>query len=356
MLKINVLFLVILINFRLLFSFDILFEHKLKISDKHKAGKDAIHLNFDNSFKLDMTSIDSILKMPVCLKIKEGKIFILDNNRHRLIVYSKDGKFLHFLGQQGRGPGDIFYPQWFDFLNDNICIANGNGLDIFGKDLKFINRIRVFIPMSRFSILKDNIYCSVNSYRKENPLFMKLDMNGIVKDIVYDKIDKDLNKSHITKTSQEGFILFAGNRVIYVTRHWNKVYIFNHSLKLIKKLRIKYRLLDEIENWNRIYLDKMTPRITWFSKMVASAKFCNNKIYLLINIPRFEIISIDLNGNIQDHFYNDMDFKYMIWKDFEILFEQGKTSFWVAGNSIGEEIDKRRNEYAVYRFFHGAGK
>ncbi len=348
MTKIDFIVILIIITVSTASGFDQLFEYKLKYVKKQKPEKNWTMLSVDKSFSLDQNDANSFLTMPACMKTKNGKIYILENGRHRLIVFSQDGKFLRYLGRRGKGPGDLYHPAWFDFFKENIYIINNNGFDIFGKNLGFKNRVRTFFSISQFSIYDNHIYCPVKTYKKEFPLFLKMDMNGIVKNTI-NVNDKDMDKSLITKKSKKGFLLNSVDNVVYVPKHWNKIFIFGNDLKLKNKIKIKDDLLNNIENWNSLYLDKMTSRSVWFSNLFASAELCNGRIYLLVNIPRLEIISIDLDGNILDYFYNDHDFKLMRWIDFAVQEKNDKTCFYVMGYSIGDLADDDKVEISVYR-------
>lgn len=342
-----ILRLLILFNVNLLMGFDELFEFKLKLLEKHKPEKQWCQLYRDVSFSLNSKQPESLLKMPNYLRIQENKIYILDNNLHKVVVYNKNKEFLGILGKSGKGPGDFYYPSWFEFYNGDLYIYNDFRIDVFSKQLKFLRRIRPFLPIYSFIIHDDHIFCTTNGkYRDKYPLFLKLDMNGRIEEEFY---IKDLEKL-IYQRSKQGNIIYVDHYILIFLSHWNKIYVYDAGSGHIKTIRIKYDLLDRIETWNdRPINKKKRGNFFWFSNIFASAKVRKGVIYILLKVPRLEIISIDLEGNIIKHYFNDHDFRYMRWKDFAIEYEEGKLVFYVLGYSIGKEEDETLNEFGVHR-------
>jgi hypothetical protein len=264
------------------------------------------------------------------------------------LVFNQEGKFIKVIGRKGRGPGDIYFPIWMEIYKNDIYIKNNNGIDIFAEDSSYIKRIRTFFTFPRFIVADDSIYCVTRGmYREKFPLILKLNLKGNVIDAFY---TPDLNDP-LFKISKEGDVLIIGDEIAFVSNHWNRIYFFNRNSKALKRIKVKYELLDEVEKWNARNLNRKKKNVTWFSNMIASAKSYRGKIYLLVNNPRLEIISIDTAGNVREHFYNHDDFRFMRWFDFVVREEQGRLVFLVMGLSIGEEKKKDLSEMNVYRLY-----
>ncbi|NIR04328.1 MAG: 6-bladed beta-propeller [Candidatus Aminicenantes bacterium] len=350
----SLVFIFLVISVGCIYGYDELFEYKLILIKSFKQAKDWCYLGRDQSFKLHYESPESFIKMPTCMKVdRENKrILIIDNNRHQVKVFSKKGDFIKSVGQPGQGPGDMNSPYWLEFCRDKICICSNGRIDFFDKNLNFKSRLRVFLPFPRFFVFKDYIYAGISApYREKYPLFVKMDINGRVQDFV---IDDDMNDHFFRKIKDDIFILFANERVIVVPMHWNKIYIYDNQLKLIRKRSINYPLLDKVEEWNLIkdMNRKKNSRIYWPCRMTASAKLFEDKVYILLNLPRLEILVLDHDGKIKIHFYNDNDFQLMKWKDFDIQEEKGKIIFYILGYSLEDEKTEM-SDYNVYRMIDG---
>jgi hypothetical protein len=329
-------------------GFDELFEKKLKHIKEFKPAKHWLFVKFDDSFALKFAGSESFIKDVTCLRVKDNRILILDNHRNRLFVFDKNGNFVKTVGRRGRGPGDLHAPYWMDIYENNLYINNNNGIEIFGQDLKFIRRIRPFLLVWRFAVDDNSIYCSTKgTYKGDYPLIIKLNMNGGAEGAFK---TEDL-KDPLFQRSKFGHVVILDKQVVLVSKHWNRVYFYEKESKSLNRIKIDYGLLDKIEEWNQRRINKKRGIIRWFSNLIASAKSHRGKIYLLLKIPRLEIISIDNQGNIREHLFNDEDFRFMRWFDFDIEQKGEKLFFYVAGHSIGNEKKRDLSEFTVHRVF-----
>jgi hypothetical protein len=334
---------------------DELFDMKLALSKQFPPDKTWIDLQVDPSFSLDATAKDSFIARGSCLKIKNDRIFILDNMRHKLLVFDIKGKFIKSLGQSGRGPGDIVYPYWMELYKNKIYIKNDNGIDIIGDDLKYISRVRPFLGFGKFVIVDDWIYCAPPEiYKKDYPLLLKLNMAGSIKTAVY---SPDL-QDPLFQVSKEGDLLILDDQLVFVCTHWNRLYFYDPKAGTLKKIKVNYDLLDKVEKWNQRNTNPYQRKNLWFSNMTASAKVFNRKVYLLLKVPRLEILGIDTQGNVIEHYFNNKDFSSMIWVDFVVQekvekAEQGAQRnspiFFVMGISGAEKGEEKYLEMNVFR-------
>jgi hypothetical protein len=333
---------------------DELFMTKQNLIKQFPPDNRWVFLEVDPSFKLDFHSTDSFLSIGVCLKVKEKRLIAVDNRQHQLMVFEDSGKFKEAVGREGRGPGDLLYPTWMEIYQDNIYVDNNNGIEVFDGDLKFVRRIRSFLEIYRFTIADDFMYCTTRGvYKEKYPLFLKLNLHGGVEEAVY---SPDLDDP-LFKISKEGDILILNGQVILVPKHWNRMYVYDKQLKTLKKVSIKYKLLDLIQRWNQRNLRREQKNVLWFSNLTAAAKVFRGRIYLLFKLPRVEIIGVDTEGNIVEHFYNDKDLRYARWFDFVIQEEEGMPVFYVMG--FAGDIQKKRgdlHEYDIFRLIPGGYK
>lgn len=344
-----ILGLIMLASVNLLTGVDELFEFKHKLLKKYPPGRQWHRLHRDAAFSLDSGKPEALLKMPTQLRIRQDKIYILDNNLHKIVIYNRYREFIGILGKPGKGPGDLYYPSWFGFYNDDLYIYNDFKIDVFSKQLKFLRCIKPRLPVYSFTIGGDTIFCTTNhKYRDRYPLFLELDMNGRIKEEFH---VKDLEKP-IYRRSREGYIVSHDRLILILLRHWNRIYVHDRGEGSIKTVRIKYDLLDRIEMWNDRPANKREgSHFFWFANISAALREFQNVIYILLKVPRLEIIGIDTEGNIVKHLYNDRDFRFMRWKDFAVDTEGGRLVFYVMGYSIGDAEDEKLNEYGVHRMF-----
>jgi len=222
----------VFLNVSFLMGFNELLNMKLDLIKQFPPGKQWVYLEVDSSFALDSSSQESLIAMGSCLEIKNDRILILDNKNHKLLVFSGNGTFQKAVGKKGRGPGDIMYPYWMDLYKNKIYIKNNNGIDVFGEDLEFTKRVRPFIGIRKFIIVDDWIYCaSLGIYKENYPLFLKLSMSGGVKEVVS---TQDLQEP-LFQVSKEGSLVTLDNQVVFVCKHWNRIYFYDKDTKFLKK-------------------------------------------------------------------------------------------------------------------------
>jgi hypothetical protein len=184
----------------------------------------------------------------------------------------------------------------------------------------------------------------IGSYKENNPLILKLGMDGSVQSGFY---DERIGKSAL-KNDRVGYLGIVNDNLIFIPTNWNMIYVIDENLKLRKKIQIKYGLLDDLEKWNNKSLNNKKGFRFWFANMIASVKTIQDRIYVLLDIPRLEIIQININGNIEKHFYNDVDFRFMRWTDFTVEENGNVPTFYIMGYSIGKE-KKGLSELGVYK-------
>jgi hypothetical protein len=341
----SLILIVLIFSSGALFGFDELFEYKLKHEKNYNPGESWIKLNFDDSFALEFESEDSFIRVGTCLEKQDGNFYIIDNNLHKFVAFNENGKFLKKVGQIGKGPGDLYCPYFIRFFKNRIFIHDNNGFEIFGKDFNFLKRIRTFLIIHDYIFFRENIYCvPIGSYKENNPLILKLGMDGSVQSGFY---DERIGKSAL-KNDRVGYLGIVNDNLIFIPTNWNMIYVIDENLKLRKKIQIKYGLLDDLEKWNNKSLNNKKGFRFWFANMIASVKTIQDRIYVLLDIPRLEIIQININGNIEKHFYNDVDFRFMRWTDFTVEENGNVPTFYIMGYSIGKE-KKGLSELGVYK-------
>jgi hypothetical protein len=81
--------------------------------------------------------------------------------------------------------------------------------------------------------------------------------------------------------------------------------------------------------------------------MIASAKTIENRIFVLLDIPRLEILEISQDGKICCHYYNDQEVRLMKWLDIAIEKENNRVGFYVLGLSMDKK--NKLADYKLYR-------
>jgi hypothetical protein len=344
----------IFVFFNCAFAVTDLLEFKLKIGENFKPQENICLLEKDLAFSVEFEDQNSFVKFAVRMVFFDNKIYVLDNNLHKAVVFDKNGKYRDVVsGIAGKGPGDLLYPNHITTFGDKIAISDNNGLNIFSKDHKFLDRIRTFLNVSTFCVFKDHVYCSVRGrYKEKAPLFLKMSMNGRVQKAFYDTNTDDV----IFPMCNDGWVLPVNGEIIYLSRHWNKMCLYNPENNKVEITKIQYRLMDELEKRNLLDINRKKGNYKYFSRMLASAAEFENRLFVFLKMPRLEILEINREGKILNHFYNDTDFTRMRWYDFEIEREGSKILFYALGFSVKEDPRDSSADFKIQKVFYDEKK
>jgi len=112
---------------------------------------------------------DTFVGPSACLELPDGDILIADGHwprpttaqqdGDRLVRYTRDGKFVREYGKLGRGPGDFIGPHALALDSQGrifVADRSNNRLQIFDKDMNYLDSWKQFGRPSGITILKDD--------------------------------------------------------------------------------------------------------------------------------------------------------------------------------------------------------
>jgi len=87
-----------------------------------------------------------------------GNIFVTDSLDYSLKKFSSDGKLLKKKGGRGQGPGEFMAPRLLDASQNYLYVTDHlvSGIQVFKKDLQFVRRIPIQVPITDFCVLQDD--------------------------------------------------------------------------------------------------------------------------------------------------------------------------------------------------------
>ncbi len=105
------------------------------------------HITFKPGLKLNLDSFpDNVfVKSPICLRVKDDKIFILDITLCRVHIFSSAGKYLKGFGQKGRGPGDLLAPFLMTISDNRLVIweIGSRRFSLFTLDGEYLTSVKM---------------------------------------------------------------------------------------------------------------------------------------------------------------------------------------------------------------------
>lgn len=118
----------------------------------------------------------------------EGYIYVTDAMDYSLKKFDAQGDFINKAGGKGQGPGEFMAPRLLDCSEDFLYTTDQSvhGIQVFDRELNFIRRIRIKMPISDLRILSDSEIAITSISMDENPaIFLFSEEGELVRKIIY---------------------------------------------------------------------------------------------------------------------------------------------------------------------------
>jgi len=322
---------------------DDLFKMKLKLLNKYSPQKNWIPLKVDNTFNVTSNQKGSKFHQGNSLCKDKKKLYVLDNMGSEISSYDFNGIFQKIEISSGKKIGKIFFPKEMMRFKDYFIIYNSNSIDTFDKNMKPLKRVKVILTGRRITTDGNYYFIAGNMiYGNKSILLAKLNKKGNV--INHFTLKNGLREIRI------GSLSLYKNLLVYNSIDRNNILFIDKNFEKSKTIKMNYALLNELEKvW---YKGKDSKNNNWSAMLTTSARIFNNRLFVCLNMPRLEILELDLSGKILKHYYNSSKFKFMRWMDFEINEENNQVVFYVMGFSIKDEGILRKYEFGIFKLKH----
>ncbi len=115
-------------------------------------------------WEIDSVGDDFITRVGGLRVDDSGNVYAMELKIGRIFVFGKDGKFLHYIGKKGEGPGEYKMAYNFSLIGNRVVVPEMGRLHIFNKDGKFIKTYvqksfmfpRAFLDENRFIYVKSD--------------------------------------------------------------------------------------------------------------------------------------------------------------------------------------------------------
>ncbi len=236
-----------------------------------------------------------------------GEIFVLDNIRSRIMVYSSEGVFQNQIGRYGSGPGEFSMPMFFEVLgNGSICVIDESGWQRFDPNGHFIERNPGRTGAMQMSSCGDNQIVGILSDFNFVDAGFEITKNvSIWADSTPEQPELTFITRVYTGEEREDLIRIdllnqirftVGDNRIYIApdpQNLPEVIIFNSSGDSLNTLLLDYpeipRPDEEIEE-EKVYIESLVDRSTAGQMQVDMTPYSN--------YPRIKSMGTDSSGNL----------------------------------------------------------
>ena len=176
----------------------------------------------------------------ICVSPNRRQILVCDREKHRILIYDKDGNLISFFGNRGANQGQFVYPMGICVWRSTIFITDSgnNRIQIFDSQYRYLSSVMTGnISPEKICVFQGgNILISTSSSNR----ILLLDPSGLfLKDL------SDQDGMVIQFGSKFGFCTNAKNQIIVVTHH--RIYTFTSHGNFLLVTKADGMFLDEPE-------------------------------------------------------------------------------------------------------------
>ena len=280
------------------------YKIKSRLLKKHQIKEDWKKLEiYPFSFSESDVEKDLFFGMPSDLTIQNDEfLFVVDNNLQKVFRFSLDGTFIEIFGKSGQGPGELYYPKRIIGTQNRIYIQDARGINIYDGKFGFIKSFVGSIQNLFVTSGDQHIFTNCVQRNAEKVyLIEEYDADG---SIVRSFGKRFMRKDHWSYDSR-CYISGDEEEIIAAFYSYPLIRRYTYEGELIGEFRIKLSILEELEKLN--YKKKFTnpaPNTLNLPLLLAGAKLYEDHIYVLLYLPRLEILEFDKNGVLTGHFYS----------------------------------------------------
>lgn len=239
-----------------------------------------------------------VFVLPVSMAFSaDGGIYISDNTRHAIHYCSPNSNTLYTMPPQS-GVGNIRAPTTIHLRQENIFVSDRDGIKVLKRDGSFQRLLRIYYGIFHFAIAPDGaIYINPFFARPEasNPLIVKLDGEGTRVSSFGQRLDRPNHDG-----LDDRAYLFATRTLLiaaFVCRPAIQIYDRSKG-ELIREVRIEHPIFGTLEALgdDPKYLHPR-PGVTALPRFTAGMCVADGNIFVLLHLPKPEIVEFDLEGN-----------------------------------------------------------
>lgn len=235
----------------------------------------------------------------------DGGVYLADNNGHAIHYRRANEPHADALPIQSGG-GKLLFPTTVREHGGNLFVSDNEGIKVFGRDGKFQRLLRTYYGIFDFVVARDgSIYASVtyNAPKDSDPLIVKLDATG--------KRVGDLGRRRTVPQyrglDERVYLHLTDELLIAAYKHRPVVQVYNLSDgALAREFNVSHPAfapLDEI--YNKGVAAGSSSTKTFIPRYIAGVSASGGRLFVLLHLPRPEIVELDLQGRETNRYRND---------------------------------------------------
>ncbi len=237
----------------------------------------------------------SRLQYPVSIALSDdGDIYISDNNGDAIYHTSPGLKALNKLPAED---GHLQDPNTIQVGQNEILIADNDGIKIFGRNGSFQKLLRIYYAVFNFAVdSAGNIFANpiFVTPKESDSLVVSLNKEGTR----VGSFGQRLNRKEHDGLEDRTYLCMVDEKVIVAFKHRPSFQIYNSKTgELLREINVTHPVFPDLA---KLEQDKkfVNPKqgVVRLPVYISGADVNANKIYLLLALPRPEIVEFDIQG------------------------------------------------------------
>lgn len=229
-----------------------------------------------------------------------GEVFISDNNGHN-IFYCPPGVSIATPMPEQEGAGRLHFPNTIYLQKEQIFITDNDGIKVYGREGSFRRLIRTYYGIFNFVVSEDDrIYANtyLRNPKETDPLVVEMDGEGKK----LRGLGHRLNLPGYNGAADQVYLAASGNLLVAAFKHRPVLQLFDREQgALIKEVKIEHGIFDGLAR----ELAGTDAGKTALPRYVAGVSVVGDRIFVLLHLPRVEIVEFSLQGKEQARYHCD---------------------------------------------------
>lgn len=266
---------------------------------------------------------------PVSLAVSdEGGVYISDNNAHLTHFCSPNSGSLTTLPSHNE-QGKLKWPNTIRMWKDSILVSDNDGIKTFKRDGSFQRLLRTYYQINHFTVRQDSTIYANPYFRVQkasNPLIVELNREGAL----VRGFGIRLNRPSHIGLDDKAYLGATDKYVLATFLHRPTVQVYSVKGRFIREFNVDHPVFKDL-----IPLSKdekfvhLSPGRYRLPSYIAGASVVGDRLLVLLDLPRPEIIEFDFQGNEVGRYRDNLFHAAKAYSGFDAQLARDTYQFWV---------------------------
>lgn len=232
----------------------------------------------------------------------EGTVYITDAAGNQVIELSPDLEVLRKIPSQLFRP--LNRPSWATPVDGTLYVLDLTGFNVFSAAGEWIGKFKDFVAAHSITLCRDDgMYVNpIFLYPPRGrayPLVMQFDLSG--------RLLRSFGRAEsngIGAIDNRALLACDRHRLVAAFTYRSKIHVYALDGRKIRDIDVRYRPIRELERYNighqsTLQSSGIVHRVT----LVAGVSMFEERIFVLLDLPRIEILEFDLQGRQVKHYH-----------------------------------------------------